>query len=211
MLGMKEYLAFLGIAIATLLVPGPDTIVVLRTALVRGARFGAWAAAGSATGLMLWGMATVVGVAALLTASATAFSLLKLAGVAYLAYLAVTTLRAAWRGDPLAEPGSAPATGSAAAAFRQGLVSDLTNVKVGLFWTALVPQFMDAADGYAMPVTMALSMSLLDFVQLAGYAVVAARMRGALTASRVSRWVNGAVGSVFAALAAKLAMATRSL
>ena len=211
MSAMNEYAAFLGIAVATLLVPGPDTLVVLRTALVRGARLGAWAAAGSASGLMLWGTATVVGVAALLTASASAFSALKLAGVVYLAWLAVQALRAAWRGDPLARAEAEPATGSALTAYRQGLVSDLTNVKVGLFWTALVPQFMGAGDGYARPLSMALSMALLDVALLSGYSLLASRLRGALTAPRVSRWVNGTVGSVFAALAAKLATASRSL
>jgi threonine/homoserine/homoserine lactone efflux protein len=184
---------------------------VLRTAVVRGARLGAWAAAGSATGLMLWGTATVVGVAALLTASATAFSALKLAGVVYLVWLAWQTLRAAWRGDPLAEPAGAATQASASASFRQGLLSDLTNVKVGLFWTALVPQFMDAGDGYLRPLSMAMTMAALDLALLAGYSLLASRLRGVLTAPRVSRWMNGTVGSVFAALAAKLAMASRSL
>src|SRR3712207_2297755 len=98
-----EYLAFLAVAVGTMLVPGPDTLVVLRTALTDGGRSGAWAAAGTALGSLVWGAASVIGVAALLTASATAFSTLKIIGAAYLVYLGFTALRAAWRGDAVVE------------------------------------------------------------------------------------------------------------
>src|SRR5690349_21662956 len=84
------------------LVPGPDTFVVLRTSLTEGVRAGTWAAAGSAFGNVLWGAASVLGVAALLATSASAFSALKLLGAAYLVVLGVQALRAAGRGDALA-------------------------------------------------------------------------------------------------------------
>ena len=116
----------------------------MRTALADGARAGTWAAAGSATGNVVWGAASAVGVPALLAASGAAFSALKLAGAAYLVYVGVQALRAAARGDSLAAE-AASGERDGAAAFRRGLTSDLLNVKVGLFWTALVPQFV-AAD-----------------------------------------------------------------
>src|SRR3712207_5795545 len=78
---MSEYAAFLAVVVVVLAVPGPDTLVVLRTALADGARSGIWAAAGSAAGMGLWGHGSGVGVAALLAASATAFSVLKLAHI----------------------------------------------------------------------------------------------------------------------------------
>ena len=204
---MSQYLSFLAVATAAMLVPGPDTLVVLRTALTNGARLGVWAAAGSSAGLLLWGAATVVGVTALLTVSSVAFAVLKLAGAAYLCVLGVQALRAALRGDPLTEaPEGAPPM-EPRAAFRRGLLSDLANVKVGLFWTALVPQFM-AGGGVALSLAMTVSFPLMGFLWLTGYATLAGRLRTALSGRRLSRSVNGATGGTMVALAAKLASAT---
>ena len=201
---MDAYLSFLAVGVAALLVPGPDTLVVLRTALLGGSTVGVWAAAGASAGLLLWGSATVVGVAALLTASAAAFAVLKLAGAAYLCWLGVQALRSAWRGDLLT--GSLDDAGagmSAGAAFRRGLLSDLANVKVGMFWTALVPQFMDGG-GPVLGAAMAVSMPAMAFLWLTAYAALAGRLRTALNGRRVSRGVNGATGGLMVVLAAKL-------
>ena len=92
------------------------------------------------------------------------------------------------------------------AAFRRGLLSDLANVKVGMFWTALVPQFMDGG-GAALGLAMAVSMPAMAFAWLAGYATLAGRLRSALSGRRVSRGVNGATGGLMVALAAKLTSA----
>lgn len=204
---MSQYLSFLAVATAAMLVPGPDTLVVLRTALTGGARLGVWAAAGSSAGLLIWGTATVAGVTALLTLSSIAFAALKLAGAAYLCMLGLQALRSAFRGDPLTEAPEAAPPVAPGAAFRRGLLSDLANVKVGLFWTALVPQFM-TGGGVALGLAMAVSFPLMGFVWLAGYATLAARMRAALTGRRLARSVNGATGGTMVALAAKLASAS---
>jgi threonine/homoserine/homoserine lactone efflux protein len=205
--GMDAYLSFLAVALAALLVPGPDTLVVLRVALAGGSSAGVWAAAGSSAGLLLWGTATVVGVTALLTLSAVAFGALKLLGAAYLCWLGVQALRSAWRGESLTGSVGEGRSGlSPRAAFRRGLVCDLANVKVALFWTALVPQFMDGG-GPALGAAMAVSMPALAFVWLTGYAAAAGKLRSALSGARVSRGVNGATGSAMVALAVKLAVA----
>src|SRR5688572_23521474 len=90
---MNTFASFLAVAAVAVVVPGPDTFVVLRTSLADGARAGTWAAAGSAVGNLVWGAASVLGVAALLHTSATAFSALKLLGAAYLVVLGVQALR----------------------------------------------------------------------------------------------------------------------
>jgi threonine/homoserine/homoserine lactone efflux protein len=205
---MSTYLAFVATATGAVLMPGPDMLVVLRTALTAGARAGAWAAAGSAAGNLLWGAATVLGATALLTMSATAFSALKLAGAAYLAWLGFQALRAARRGELLAAEGETGKPPGAGKAFRRGLASDLANVKVGLFWTALVPQFMSDAGGVLLG-AMVVTMAGLAFVALAGFALAAGRMRAALGRPHVSRAVNGTVGLLLVGLAAKLAGAAR--
>jgi threonine/homoserine/homoserine lactone efflux protein len=206
MVRMEPFVSFLAVAAVAVLVPGPDTFVVLRTALAEGPRAGTWAAAGSAAGNLLWGAASALGVAAVLAASGTAFSSLKLAGAAYLVVLGVQAMRAAARGDALAAEEGQPEEPSAAVAFRRGLASDLLNVKVGLFWTALVPQFVTAGGGPVLPLAMVLAMGALVFGWLSVYAHLAARLSHALRRRRSARAVNGTVGAVLLTLGARLGL-----
>ena len=182
---MNQYLTFLAVATMAMVVPGPDTLVVLRTAIGGGTRAGVWAAAGSAAGLLAWGAAAVLGLTTLLTVSPAAFQVVKLAGAAYLGWLGIQTLSAG--------PVSVPSGALHGAAFRRGLLTDLSNVKVGLFWTALAPQFLHGAAGPAMVVTMA----AVGFAWLSAYALLAARMRGALS----GRAVNVVTGASMVVLA----------
>jgi threonine/homoserine/homoserine lactone efflux protein len=184
---MSQYFSFLAVASMAMVVPGPDTLVVLRASLGGGTRAGVWAAAGSAVGLLAWGTATVVGLTTLLTASPAAFEAVKLAGAAYLAFLGVQSLRA-----------GSVAAGAVlqGAAFRRGLLTDLANVKVGLFWIALAPQFLGGGLGPAMVVTA----SALAFVWLSGYALLAGRI------SLNSAVVNRAAGAAMVVLAVLLVL-----
>jgi threonine/homoserine/homoserine lactone efflux protein len=207
LLGMTSYLAFVGVAAGTVLLPGPDMLVVLRTAFGAGTRSGVWAALGSATGNLLWGTATVLGATAVVAASPAVFGALKLAGAAYLAWLGVQSLAAARRGDLLAEttPGVPPP--SAGRAFRRGLASDLANVKVGLFWTALVPQFLVPGAGPLPAAAMVLTMAFLALAGMSAFAFLAGRLRPALARPLASRVVNALVGVLLLALATGLAAA----
>jgi threonine/homoserine/homoserine lactone efflux protein len=198
---MSQYLAFLAVGLAALAVPGPDTLLVLRTAITEGRRAALCAAAGSAAGNLAWGTASVAGVAAILATSPHAFTALKLAGALYLAYLGATALRAAYRGDGLEANGDASTGGRA---FRKGLLTDLLNVKVGLFWTALVPQFLTTTTS---AVAMVLSWAILVLAWLALYATLAAKLRATLTKTNVARTLNATTGGAFVALAVKLARA----
>jgi threonine/homoserine/homoserine lactone efflux protein len=202
---MEPFFAFLLVAAVAMLVPGPDTFVVMRTALTEGARAGTWTAAGSAIGNVVWGAASAVGVAALLAASSTAFSAVKLAGAAYLVFVGAQALRAAARGDSLATDAGGERPTASAAAFRRGLTSDLLNVKVGLFWTALVPQFVAADSPALLPAAMVVAMGSMVFVWLTAYAHLAARLSQTLKRRRSSQVVNGTVGAVLLALGASLA------
>jgi len=203
---MEPLFSFLAVGTVALLVPGPDTFVVLRTALAEGPRAGTWAAAGSGTGNVVWGTATVVGVAGLLAPSSAAFSAVKLAGAVYLVVLGARALLAARRGDSLAGEPVADGEGARAAAFRRGFASDLLNVKVGLFWTALVPQFLTGASTPLLPVVMVVAMGSMVFAWLALYAHLAGRMSQRLRRRRTAQAVNGSVGAAFVALGLRLAL-----
>jgi threonine/homoserine/homoserine lactone efflux protein len=204
---MQAFMSFLAVAAVAAVIPGPDTFVVLRTALADGPRAGTWAAGGSAAGNLLWGAASSLGIAAVLAASATAFSTVKLAGAAYLVVIGVQALRAARRGDSLASDAGERGDLSPSAAFRRGLASDLLNVKVGLFWTALVPQFVAADSSALLPVAMVAAMASMVFAWLTGYAHLAGRLSRTLRRRRSSQAVNGTVGTVLVALGSRLALA----
>jgi len=203
---METFLSFVAVAAVAVLMPGPDAFVVMRTALVGGRRAGVWAGAGSAVGNLIWGAASVVGVTGLLAASGAAFSAVKLTGAVYLVYLGVQSLRAARRGETLTAEAAGSERLSAVTAFRRGLASDLLNVKVGLFFTALMPQFMSADAPALLPAAMVAAMGAIVFVLMAGYAYVAARLSATLRRRRSAQAVNGTVGTVLLALGARLAM-----
>jgi threonine/homoserine/homoserine lactone efflux protein len=206
MAAMETFLTFVAVAAVAVLMPGPDAFVVMRTAVADGRRAGVWAGAGSAVGNLIWGAASVVGVTGLLAASGAAFSAVKLAGAVYLVYLGVQSLRAARRGETLTAEDAGGERLSAATAFRRGLASDLLNVKVGLFFTALMPQFMSADAAALLPAAMVAAMGVIVFVLMAGYAYVAARLRSALRRRRSAQAVNGTMGTILLALGAGLAM-----
>jgi threonine/homoserine/homoserine lactone efflux protein len=207
MIAMQAFVSFLAVAAIAAIIPGPDTVVVLRTALADGPRAGSWAAGGSAVGNVVWGGASALGIAAVLAASATAFSAIKLAGAAYLVVIGLQALRAAARGERLASEDSAHGEVSRSAAFRRGLASDLLNIKVGLFWTALVPQFVAADSSALLPIAMVAAMATIVFVWLSVYAHVAARLSRALKRRRSSQAINGTVGAMLVALGGRLALA----
>ena len=196
-------MSFLAVAAVAMLVPGPDTFVVLRTTLADGRRAGTSAALGAAAGNVCWGVASVLGLAAALAASEAAHTALELGGAVYLACLGAQALRAAVRGDALVPP----AGGSGRAGWRRGLASDLANVKVGLFWTALLPQFVPPGTGPVLPAAMVAAMAVLVFAWLTGYALLGARLAGALARPRTARALNGTVGSLFLGFAAAMGVA----
>jgi threonine/homoserine/homoserine lactone efflux protein len=126
--------------------PGLDTALVLRAALTRSRGEAAATAAGIVAGLFVWGAAAAVGVSALLTASDLAYDVLRYAGAAYLLWFGARLLVRAVRGSvaPAEPDGTAPT--SAWRAARAGLATNLLNPKVGVFYVALLPQFLPAGS-----------------------------------------------------------------
>ncbi len=146
---MSELLAFALLALVLSVTPGPDALLVLRSTARGGRRAGLATAAGTATGSLAWALATAVGLAAVLARSAHAYEVIRWAGATYLIGLGVTTLLGRGRraGKPPANPGSWAVDGGGPAGgvgrlFGAGLFSDLLNPKVGLFYLAVVPQFV---------------------------------------------------------------------
>jgi threonine/homoserine/homoserine lactone efflux protein len=185
-----QLLAFVGVAVVLTLSPGPDMALVLRNTLRGGRPAGLRTVGGIAVGLLGWATASALGVAAVLSASASVFTVLKLAGAAYLVYLGVQALRAVRRGqDPVAE---APRpTGSP---FRQGLVTNLLNPKLAVLFTTLLPQFISPDDpAVAKSVLLAAIFVSIGLTWLVTYTHIVSVVARSLTFRRVTEAVSGVV------------------
>src|SRR4051794_21911867 len=142
MLGTHDLLAFLLASFLLWITPGPDTMYILARSIAQGVRAGVMSALGIGGGILIHTALAAFGLSALLTASAAAFQVVKLAGAAYLVYLGVQALRAS---GGLATPEVAAA--SPWRVFRQGVLTNALNPKVAIFFLAFLPQFVDPAAG----------------------------------------------------------------
>jgi threonine/homoserine/homoserine lactone efflux protein len=208
----------LGLFFVTALVlnatPGVDLLLTLSRTLQGGARAGIAAALGISTGCVVHTLAAALGLAAVLAASALAFTLIKWVGAVYLLWLAFGMLRAALRGEPeaaaLATTGAAPATWHKI--YAQGFLTNVLNPKVALFFLALLPQFI-ATDAPSKPLAFLFLGGLFIvsgtlFLLVVVFAANSARRVAAGSGAR--RLLNGGGGVLFALLAARLALADRA-
>lgn len=143
-MGLSAALASFSLVAALMVItPGLDVALILRTAIQHGRRVAAAAGLGITAGLLVWGVGAALGVSAVLTASPTAYLVVRLCGAAYMLYLGGTMLLAAVRA-PTAQPDAAAPLGSTGprAGFRTGLLTNLLNPKIGAFYLAVIPQFL---------------------------------------------------------------------
>ncbi len=160
----------------------------------------------------VWTIAAAAGAAALLRASAIAFTVLKLLGAAYLVWLGVQALRAA-RHRAVAESGNldsrSPSRG-ALLGFRQGLLSNLANPKIAVFFTSLLPQFISARAPVLAPSLLLGSVFVvMGVLWLCGYALMIAKASGVLTRPRVKAVLDRITGVVLIGLGIRLALERR--
>jgi threonine/homoserine/homoserine lactone efflux protein len=201
-----DILAFLGISALVIVTPGQDTALAIRNSLLGGRRTGVFTALGVSTGQAVWALATSVGLAALIVAFEPAFVTLKLVGAAFLVYLGAQALLAAIRGTHVErrEGGGLLTSGTA---FRQGLVSNLGNPKMAVFFTSLLPQF--GAEAFGGLLALGLVFCTMTFVWLSGYAFVVARVGDVLRRPVVRRVFDAVLGTVLVALGFRLAAERR--
>jgi threonine/homoserine/homoserine lactone efflux protein len=198
--------AYLIVATLLIVTPGPDTALVTKNALVSGWRGSSMTAVGIALGSLVWGVAAVLGLAVLLEKSATAFTIFKLAGAAYLLYLGLRTIAGTFRHGQVAAqvPERFRAVGYAGA-LRQGLVNNLLNPKAGAIFVTALPQFVSGTDS---PLRLVLMMAayetiLLVWLNLYGYAISRARQSG--IGRGLSSALQRLMGAVLIALGVRLA------
>jgi len=209
---MSTFLAFLSLATIVIITPGPDTAITIRNTLFAGRAGGVMTALGIASGQAIWALATSAGIVALLLASEPLFLAIKYAGAAYLIFLGLQALREAIR------PSAATATDeerpirtmSAVAAFRQGVISDLGNPKMAVFFASLLPQFVPAENAtFFSFFVLGLIFALMTLAWLILYAIVVSKIGDVLRRPAIRRWIEGATGSVLIALGVRVAAEQR--
>lgn len=202
---MTTIWAYVPVALVFGITPGPDAALALRSSLAHGVRHGTVVALGAATGSLAWGIAAAVGVAAFVARVPAAFEILRWAGAIYLGVLGVQSIVTAGTWDVPAGPQGT--TTPVSTAFWTGLAADLLNPKMGVFYLAVIPQFIPRG-GPVLPWSMAL-MTIefaIAIVCLSAYAALASCARRVLTRGRAAAWTQRLLGGVLLGLGARVAI-----
>jgi threonine/homoserine/homoserine lactone efflux protein len=201
-------LAFLGVSAVVIVTPGQDTALTIRNTLAGGRRSGVFTALGVATGQATWTLAAAAGIAALLRASEPLFVAVKLLGAAYLIFLGAQTLvGAVRRREGHAAPLGARRT-TPRGSFRQGVISNLGNPKMAVFFTSLLPQF--GGTSFAALLGLGLVFCAMTFVWLSAYGVAVAKAGDVLRRPRIRRVLDAVTGTVLVAFGVRLATESRA-
>jgi threonine/homoserine/homoserine lactone efflux protein len=210
--------AFALAATLLILAPGPDSMLVLRNTL-RGGRHAGWVtASGTLSGLLVWATAAALGLSALLQASRVGYDVLRIAGAGYLAWLGLTSLGLFRRAEPAPEGGSRPGPPVRDEAHRvtkrrlylTGVVSNLLNPKIGVFFIAFLPGFMPSrSPAPALSFGLGLWFVAETGVWLATLAWLAARGVRWLSRPGRRRWLERATGVVLIGFGVRLALGSR--
>jgi threonine/homoserine/homoserine lactone efflux protein len=195
---------FLGVSAVVIATPGPDTAITISGTLGGGRRGGVCTALGVSCGQAVWTLAASAGISALLVASEPAFLTVRYLGAAYLLYLGLHAIWSAARREPAAPAAAGePARRGALACYRRGLLSDLGNPKMAVFFTSLLPQF---GTGFASLALLGLMFCAMTLLWLACYALAVAKAGDVLRRQSTRRVLGALTGSVLVALGVRLAI-----
>ena len=187
--------------------PGLDTAMTLRTATTSGWKAGLAAVVGICLGLGIWGLAAAFGLTALLAASETAFTVVKWAGALYLAWLGIGLILHPRTSLGAAEAVPVQVQADARAPFRRGLLTNLLNPKVGIFYMTFMPQFIPPhVNVKEFSLLLTAIQALLSFAWLALLVVLTVPLGRFLSSATVVRRMARLTGSIFLAFSLKLAL-----
>jgi RhtB (resistance to homoserine/threonine) family protein len=200
------FIAGLVVLVLLTVSPGADMALVAKITLERGRRAALLATIGICSGLLVHATASALGLSVILATSAEAFTLLKLAGAAYLVYLGVQALRSSFRQEM-----AAPVTQRRRASpFLQGLLSNVLNPKVAVFYLTFMPQFISPGDNVLIrSLAFAVAHGVMGALWLTAYAYVLSRIGAFLARSGLRSWLERVTGGVLIALGLRLALERR--
>lgn len=187
------------------MLPGPDFAITVRWAIAGGRRAGFAAILGIQVGILVWGALAVAGLAALFAASPVAYTVVRLAGAAYLVWMAARLIGRSFR--PAAEASGPAVAGSARTAFRQGLVTNLLNPKIAAFYVGVLPALVPPGAPPALTMAaLVLCHVVLGVVWLGICVLTVAGGRSVLGRPAVRRWLDRVTGVVLLGFATRLAL-----
>jgi threonine/homoserine/homoserine lactone efflux protein len=209
MFGIHDYGLFVLSCLLLNIAPGQDTLYILGRSIGQGRRIGVASALGVAAGTVVHTLAAALGLSAIIATSATAFLVIKLAGAVYLVYLGV---RALFGRTAALQTLAAASDAGTIAAFRQGLLTNVLNPKVALFFLAFLPQFIAADSDAKVAAFLFLGLTFVTTGTLwvLVLAFGAAHVRGFFfTYPGAQVWLNRITGGLFVALGVRLALSER--
>lgn len=212
-MGIHDFALFVAAGLMLNLTPGPDMAYIVARGANGGFAAGLAATLGITAGCVVHTLAAAAGLSALLATSATAFGIVKWCGAAYLLYAGIRLLAVSLRPGRVRGASPVPVAAAAAKIFREAFVINVFNPKVALFFLAFLPQFIDAsAPSKALAfITLGCVFNFNSLFVNVPVAWIAARAgHGARTSAATARWLSGAIGSLFVALAVRLALAQRT-
>ena len=207
----SRFLAFLGIAALLTIIPGADTALVTKNALVRGRTAAFFTTFGICLGCLCHGTASALGLSVVLRESARLYQWVKLAGAGYLVYLGVRTLWDARKSLPNGEDTLPSVAGinqaGRARSFTEGLFTNLLNPKVAIFYVTFLPQFIAPGESVLRKSLLLAGIHvLMGVIWLCTYAMLLDRMSSVLTLPSVKRKLEVFTGAVLVAFGIRLAM-----
>jgi RhtB (resistance to homoserine/threonine) family protein len=207
-----QVLAFAALAALLTITPGADTMLVIRNVMARGQRAGLFTTVGACSGLFIHATLSALGLSLILVRSATAFDVVKLIGAGYLVWLGVQSLRHASRRRPremadIEDAASRGRPGRGRWSFAEGLLSNLLNPKVAVFYLALLPQFLSPGDWvFGKSILLAGIHWVEGILWLSVVTLFVGRLRWWISQARVRRAIEVTTGAVLIAFGFRLAM-----
>ena len=206
MFGTHDFVLFVASGVLLNITPGPDMLYIIGRSTAQGGRAGAAAALGVGAGCLVHITAAALGLSAVLAASATAFTLLKFIGAAYLVYVGLSLIRSSGASPPAAwAPALAPV--ALRTVFVQGFLTNVLNPKVALFFLAFLPQFIDA-NAASKPLAFLFLGAVFNLNGTLWNLFVAwsaARLSVGFERSRLAAWFTRCIGAFFVYLGVRLA------
>lgn len=194
--------------VATLLVisPGPNGLLIAKTVTTSGTKAGVGNIVGFAVAFGIHGVVAIFGISIILLQSGQAFFIFKLLGAAYLCWIGIKSLISAWQYQPTTgQPPASKNKVSLSQAFVEGLLTNLLNPKVSMFYLAAFPQFIPAGGSAADGTVLVILHALINVLWFSLMVCLLARIKQASISQRLSRWLKSITGIIFIGFAAKLA------
>jgi threonine/homoserine/homoserine lactone efflux protein len=197
----SDVLGFMAVALIVVVLPGPDMALVTSHALTGGRADARWAALGVNAGILVHAAAAALGISALLMASSTAYTIVKVAGAAFLVYLGIRMLLGLLKRGSADISGRARSMRIASSPFWQGFWSNVLNPKVAILFLSLLPQFVERGDPVVAKTLLLSGIFLaMGLAWLVTFAALMSRLAGVMRSDRVRKRLEAVTGAVLIAL-----------